>query len=359
MYENGKRKVGYQVDVMDGEIKIGELKVEHPTVSMTSTVNSVDAEVKYSSTISTTGRIYQNGKPTDEFINWSKHRFKVWLNNDGSLEPLGVFIPQDTPKTTTSGSTLYKTTGYDTTVLAKNDCITERLALAQGTLYLDAIQSLLISAGINKIIADDSTATLQSDRDDWDIGTSKLKIANQLLSEMSFRSTDIDSNGYTLLKQYDPPSVKNIKHTYVDDEASIIEPDTEQGSNLFEIPNIWIATVSNPDLPATLVSKYVNDNPLSKTSTVYTGQNKVKTLSFDNIASQTDLDNAVSKQAFLDMQGIETIEFKTAIVSGHGTNDTVALRLPQFEGIVSETSWEIDFDSSIMTHSARKAVDYG
>lgn len=358
MYENGSRKISYQVDVMDGEIKIGELKFTNVTVSMASTINSADAEVKYSSTLNTTGKVWQNGKETDNIMDWSKNRYRVWLKDDGILKQLGVFLAQDAPKATTGGTSLYNVTGYDLSILAKNDCITARLALAQGALYLDVIQSLLISAGINKITADVSTATLQTARDDWDIGTSKLKIVNQLLSEMSFRSLEMDSNGYALLKQYESPSVNNIKHIYRDDEASIIEPDTEQGSNLFEIPNIWIATVSNPDLPAALTAKYVNDNPLSKTSTVYTGQNKVKTLSFDNIASQNDLQSAVSKQAFADMQGIETIEFKTAVESGHGTNDTVALRLPQFEGIISEESWEIDSSSSVMTHTGKKAVDY-
>jgi len=349
MYKNGSRKIGYQVDIMEGEIKKGELKTTSPTVSMTSIINTVDAEVKYSSTIQAMD---------SPLMDWNKNRYRIWLKNDGVMESLGVFIPQSVQKVTTSGTTLFNVTGYDLSILPKNDCITARLALAKGALYLDVIQSLLISSGINKITADASTATLQSNRDDWDIGTSKLKIVNQLLSEMSFRSLEMDSNGYALLKQYETPSINNVKHTYQDDEASIIEPDTTIDSNLFEIPNIWIATVSNADLPAALTATYINDNPLSKTSTVYTGQSKVKTLSFDNIASQTDLLNAVNKQAFLDMQGIETIEFKTAIESGHGTNDTVALRLPQYNGIISESSWEIDFSSSTMTHTGKKAVDY-
>ena len=32
--------------------------------------------------------------------------------------------------------------------------------------------------------------------------------------------------------------------------------------------------------------RYINDNPLSKTSTVYTGRNKVKALSVNNIAER-------------------------------------------------------------------------
>ena len=357
-YLNGSRKPSYQFDVLDGEVKKGELKVTKPTVSMTSEINSTEASVKYTSALSTTGYVWVNGKRTSELMNWSRDRIKAWLITDGLRQSLGVFLPRGVSMVTETGSTLYDVTAYDLSILAKEDCITERLSLAQGTLYLDQIQSLLISCGITKIIADASTATLQSTRDDWDIGTPKLKIINQLLSEISFRSLETDKMGAALLKRYEPPSVSNISHIYREGIASIVEPDTTTDSNFYEIPNIWIATVSNPDLATPLKAQYINDNPLSKTSTVYTGQNKVKVLQFDNIATQADLQNAVNKQAFEDMQGIETTQFKTAVVADHGVNDTVVLELPQYSGILVETSWEIDLDAMTMTHTGKKAVDY-
>jgi len=269
---------------------------------------------------------------------------------------LGMFLPQSVEREYT-GSTLLSITGYDLLILPKNDCITERLSIAKGSQYLEAIESLLISSGMTRIIADDSTATLQSDRDDWDIGTSKLKIVNQLLSEMSFKSVETDSNGAALLKRYVSPTAEHIQHTYSADKASIIETDTEINSNLFEIPNIWVATISNPDLDTALTYTYVNDNPLSKTSTTYTGQNKVKTLNIDNIATQADLENAVTKQAFEDMQGIETIKFNTAVVAEHGVNDIVALQLPQYNGILTETAWEINLEEMTMTHTGKRAIE--
>jgi len=357
-YKTGSRKPKYQVDIMEGEIKNGSLSVTTATVSMTSEINSADADVKYAATISTTGRIWKNGKQTDDFMNWNKSRFKIWLIDGEVKSSLGVFSPQSISKPTVGSTTLFNVTGYDLSILAKNDCITSRLSLTIGTLYLDQIQSLLISCGITKIIADVSTATLQSTRDDWDIGTTKLKIVNQLLSEISFRSLEIDKTGTARLRRYESPSVNNIGHTYKDDQASIIESDTTTDSNLFEIPNIWVATVSNPDIATPLKATYINDNPLSETSTVYTGQNKVKVLTFDNIATQIDLQNAVNKQAFEDMQGVETTQFKTAVVADHGVNDTVLIQLPQYSGILVETAWEIDLDTTGMTHTGKKAVSY-
>lgn len=347
-YKTGSRKLSYQVDIMEGEIKKGSLKVTAATVSMASEINSTDAEVKYAATISA------RDSPS---MDWHKNRFKIWLIDNEVKSSLGVFSPQSISKVTEGSPTLFNVTGYDLSILAKNDCITGRLSLAIGTLYLDQIQSLLISCGITKIIADISTATLQSARDDWDIGTPKLKIVNQLLSEISFRSLEIDKTGTARLKRYESPSVSNIDHTYKEGQASIIESGTTTDSNLFEIPNIWIATVSNPDI-APLTAQYINDNPLSPTSTIYTGQNKVKILTFDNIATQADLQNAVNKQAFEDMQGVETTQFKTAVVADHGVNDTVLIQLPQYSGILVETAWEIDLDAMSMTHTGKKAVNY-
>jgi hypothetical protein len=343
---------------MIGDIKYGELQCTNPSVSMASEINSTEAAIKYTSTLETTGYIWRIGKQTAELMDWSKHYYKLWLIENGDPQSLGIYIPQSVEKET-DGATLYKITGYDKSILAKNDCITSRLSLAAGTKYLDQITSLLISCGITMVIADDSTATLQTTRDDWDIGTSKLKIINQLLSEISFRSVEMDKNGAAVLKRYEDASAGNIQHTYREGQASIVENDTTISSNLLEIPNIWIATVSNPDLSAALTYKYVNDNPLSATSTAYTGQNKVKVLNFDSIATQTDLETAVKKQAFSDMQGIETVEFKTAVVADHGANDVVALELPQFNGILTETAWEINLDAMTMSHTGKESVNYG
>jgi hypothetical protein len=290
-------------------------------------------------------------------IDWYKHRIRPVLIDDGAEKFLGTFIPQ-LVEDQMSKTTLKNVEAYDLSILAKNDCITERLGLKSGALYLTVIENLLISCGITKVLADSSMAALQSDRDDWDIGTSKLTIINQLLSEMSFNNLYIDSNGYARLTRYQTPSVSNIKHTYIKGKASLIEDGATLESNIFEIPNVWIATVSNPDLNQVFAASYINDNPLSKTSTVYRGYRKVAVLPFDNIASQADLQNAVNKAAFEATQGIETISFSTAVESGHGYQDTIAIDISTYNGIVYDESWSIDLDGTKMTHKAKKVVSY-
>jgi len=355
----GSQKISYRCDVMNGEIKYGELECWNPVVSMDSEIDSSETDIKYSSSFSTSGYIWRQGKKTNELMDWVKYRYRIIAIINGEENSLGVFLPQTYEQITDATIPYYNVTGYDKSVLAKNDCITSRLSLASGTYYINQITSLLISCGITNVIADASTAALQTTREDWDIGTSKLKIVNQLLSEISFRSVTMDANGAALLKRYEAANAGNIKHTYRQGTASIISRNTTVKSNIIEIPNIWTATISNADLDTDLTYTYTNDNPLNKTSTVYTGQNKVKVLTFDNIATQTDLENAVKKQAFNDMQGIETITFSTEIVADHGANETVALYLDQFSGIIEETAWEINLDQHTMTHTGRRAVNYG
>ncbi len=354
---NGSRKVSYQVDAMLGNIKYGELQCKPPTVSMDSELDSSDTGAKYSSTIETTGYIWQNGEKTDEIMDWVKYQYKIWLIEDGEKKSLGIFYPQSI-QASTEAKTIYDITGYDKSILAKNDCITSRHFIAKGANYINEISSLLVSSGITHIISDESDAVVASDRDDWEIGTPKLTIINQLLSEISFENVQIDRDGSAILKSYKEASAENIQHTYRQGKASIVKMPTTMNSNIFDIPNIWAATVENPDLAETYTYTWINDNPLSRTSTIYTNQNKVKVLNFDNIASQADLETAVKKQAFSDMQGYDTIQFQTAIVADHGVNDIVALELPQFNGILKETAWTINFQDMSMSHTGKKAINY-
>lgn len=344
MYNDGTRLASYRLDVLDGEIKIGELSAEDISIKFDGEAEDVKMSMK--------GTVQ-----SDNEMDWHKHRLRPILIDEMQEFPLGTYLPQYLQDETEGGETLKQFEAYDLSILAKNDKILERLNLRAGTLYLTAIQGLLISCGISKIVSDTSDAILQTDRDDWDIGTSKIKIINQLLEEISFNGLYIDLNGTARLTHYKTPGTSNIDHIYQSGKASIITPETSVESNFFEIPNIWIAVISNPDLPEPLIAKFTNDNPLSKTSTIYTGQRKVQMLKLDNIATQQDLQNAVNRAAFEAMQGVETIQFQTAIEACHNLYDVCAIDIPEYSGIVSETEWEIDLNNMIMKHKAKKLVN--
>lgn len=342
MYRNGVRNLSFRVEALDGNVKKANLQPVSVSVNMDS-----NAEIKRTASLVIA--------PTDQ-IDWYKDLLRVVLLDDGEEKPIGVFLPQFVEQDSVSGGNMLQVEAYDFSILLQEDCITERLNLKQGTSYLQAIQDLMHSANVWKIIVDASDAVLQSDRDDWDIGTSKIQIINQLLSEISFRDVYFDGQGTARLQRYQPASAQNVSIVYRNNETSIIEPDYVVQSDAHQIPNIFIAVVSNPDLPEPLVAKYVNNNPMSKTSTTYTKRNKVKLLQVDNIATQEDLQNYVNRIAFDSMKAIDTIQFQTAINANHGVWDTVALHLPTFDGICTEIEWGINLTSMTMTHKAQKVV---
>jgi len=182
MYKSGTRSLKHRVEILDGEVKIGELEAKAIVVSFEGTAE----DVKMSMTC--TAR-------NNSLMDWYKHRLKVVLIDEEEDYNLGTYLPQYVEDQTDGGETLKSVEAYDLSILAKNDKILERQNFKAGTLYQNAIQGILFSCGITRMVFDPTDAVFQSDRDDWDIGTSKIAIVNQLLSEMSFNNLYIDLNG--------------------------------------------------------------------------------------------------------------------------------------------------------------------
>lgn len=343
MYQNGVRHISAIVSAVSPiGIKKCNLDVLELSVSMAG-----DGEVKRSLSL-----VCADSSDVDWYRDW----IQVEMADGGEKKSLGIFAVGHVEKNSEGPSSSLKIEGYDGAILAQEDCLTERLCIQQGAKYLDTIQFLLLSCGLTRVISDESDAVFATDRDDWDIGTSKLKIINQLLGEISFRELEIDERGFAKLRRYIAPSISQIDHTYQAGKASILHLQSTISSDSHEIPNIFVAVVSNPDLERPLIAKYINDNPLSKTSTVYTGRNKVKALSVNNIATQEDLQQYVSKAAFEAIQVQEEVTFSTALEWGHGINDIVALNIPQFQGVGVETQWSMDFNKCEMSHTVKRVV---
>ncbi len=337
-YKSGARNIGYRVDVYRGPVKKGVLSTTKAKITMSS-----DGEIKTSASFTAA---------QDSGIDWYKDQLRPVLISNGNETPLGVFVPGSV----SNEDGMLQIDAYDLAVTLQEDKLDSRILLPAGSAYIAKIEEILISAGITRIATEPSNAVFAEDRADWDVGTEKLKVVNQLLEEISYKGIEFDRTGTCRLRAHTYPSVATIKHTYRSGEASIISPVITIESNTHEIPNVFVAVVSNPDYDEPLVSKYVNDNPLSKTSTVYTGRRKVVVLRPDNIATQADLDNYVKAVAFADMQGIETVKFITAINPDHGIGNTIALDLPQYNGILEETEWEIDLSNMEMTHTGKRVI---
>lgn len=273
--------------------------------------------------------------------------------------PLGLFIPSTPTRGFTATGVSYEVEAYDLTLILKEDCVIDRYYIAAGTPYLDAIAALLASAGILNVFIDPAAQmiALPTDRE-FDVGTSKLEIANTLLKEINYNTVSVDSSGVFRLSAYHEPSNINIKHEYRADKYSVIGSEASTIMDLFSVPNIFIAVVSNPELDEPMRSVYINDNPSSILSTVRRGRNIVSQIyKPDVIENQELLDDYIRRIAFEESQVYQETQFETVIMPNHEDLDVLWIEHPDFSGVFEEVGWSMQLAAGEkMRHTVRRVM---
>lgn len=223
------------------------------------------------------------------------------------------------------------------------------------TRVTDVVRSLL--SGYQTSIV--SSASVVPTVMEWDIGTTKLKIINELLSSINYDSLSFDENGVAIVRPYKLPTERTSGYTYATDEHSVILPEISQEYDLFKVPNTWVMVVSEPDR-SVLSSTYVNNDPASPTSTVNRGRTitDFRTDS-NNAVDQATLDAKVARLAFESSQVYEKLSFSTAIMPFHSGNDVYSVTIDELAVSSSyvETSWSFELKSgATMKHTVRRVV---
>lgn len=277
---------------------------------------------------------------------------------DGVEHPCGVFHISAYQDKIGEEGRMQSIEAYDKCFLLQSTTTEDVLRFAAGTKYLTAIENLLTAAGIGLYIMTPSNATLQTDREDWEIGTNYLEIVNELLVEINYAPIWFDANGYGVIEPKTEPSAENIKHTYKGtDVTSVLSYNATSSVDIFGKPNVFICICENPDLPAPLIARAENNSPLSSLSTIKRGRRIAKTFKVDNIASQADLQTYVDDLMFQSMLSAETLSITTANMPGHGVGDTVAILHPEISGIFRETGWKISLGpGKLMSHDLQRMV---
>lgn len=285
--------------------------------------------------------------------NWPEIEKTTWREIDRGKRNM----PQIGPETR-KARVHYELDCYDETVILKEDAFVERYYIPAGTRYLTAVQAILVSAGIERVLLEKEIETqIPVDRE-WDVGTSKLTIVNTLLEEINYNPIYCDGDGNMVIAGYKDPSATGAGYTYAADMLSVILPQLSVTQDFYNVPNVFIAISSNPDAKQDYRAVYVNDNPLSPLSTVRRGRNIVsKPYKLDAVASQGELDAYIAKVAFEASRIYEEIEFTTALMPIHGSGDILELAHPAVNGIYQETAWEMELSASgSMTHTARRLM---
>lgn len=294
----------------------------------------------------------------NDLADWLRDEIQPVLILDGVEYPLAVLMPATvTPKKTATTASLH-IEAYDRCWRVQDVTTEDILHLAAGANYVQEIQRLLVSCGIDTVMATQSDAVFEEDREDWDIGTSYLEIVNQLLGEINYNPLWFNPQGAAVLEPVTVPSASRLKHVL--DESvveSMLLPQISRETDIYRAPNVFLCVCSNPDKSGPLISKAENTNPQSPLSIPRRGRRIMKRIQVNNIESQDALDAYAAQICNESMIGGETIRVQTGLLPGFGVADVTALKYEGVDTLCVEKAWSMSLEvGGTMQHTLQRVV---
>ena len=250
----------------------------------------------------------------------------------------GVYIPA-APKVTWTGDKAVVTVElYDKLLVLSEDKVDHTYSLAAGTVVTTALRTLIESAGETKHAIVDSTETLATSMV-WPIGTTKLRIANDLLAAINYFSLWCDSAGFYRGEPYVIPQKRGAAWDFLDGQECIYEPDFEDDNDYFGVPNKVILISQGDGDTEGLVSVATNEDPDDELS--FNNRERWVTVVETGVeaTSQAILDELAQRRLESLSQVASTITLKHALVPLDLNNLVNFRRTPallEFRAVVQE-----------------------
>lgn len=309
-------------------------------------------------------------------FDYLQHSLRPWarlrMPDGGYYEwPMGTFL-LTTPNRTPDSGSLVKVQGYDYLLRLSEMKTSGRLATAAkpGTpTYIGAIQSMLSDAGFTTSNILSNATVLPTDSAaggatvfEWEPGTSYLRMINDLLSGIGYRSLFMDPYGVpTSYPESATPETLSPLWQYGRDATGLtVDNSTEVALDVWNLPNQWVGSISEPDQAALLYVK-TNDYPSSPYSTVSRGRTITYFLTAEEIGKPPDLvtlQGIVDRYAAQTSQQFEQVTFTTGMMPFHGSGDVIDVDSGKGYRRYVETEWEVELKADgTMKHSARRVID--
>lgn len=273
--------------------------------------------------------------------------------------PQGVFLlTSPERKVSSSGVVTREVSGFDQLQVYADDIPEGRYSVAAGTLVTAAVRTLLTSVLVPPAIRLTPHAGTLAATKDWEPGTSKLRMINDLLGMINYESLSFDEEGAAMVQPYRSPQERAEEYTYADDQTSLMHPEMTQALDIFSVKNRWVLTVSQPDQPV-LTTTYTNANPSSPTSTVRRGRTITDYRTEEEAVDLTALQGKAQRLAFEASQVYESVPFSTGLMPVHSGNDVYRIRLERLaiNAKYAEASWRMPLKRGAkMEHVARRVV---
>lgn len=308
-----------------------------------------------------------DAKGRKQDINWLTDEIKPYLVFDGVEYPLGVLLPASVTPKKDKGKTTLSVEAYDRCWRVRDTKVESRVYFASGTKYTEALGTLLATCGIAKISVIDTDSVFSTARDDWETGTSYLKIINGLLNEINYNELWFDENGVAIIEPASVALAKNLKHQFTSKkpdpknskEISMIGmyPRISKTTDIYQKPNVFICICSNPEKTSDMSSKAENINPESPLSIPRRGRRIVSVEKINNIPDQAALDKYAERKLMDSMVTGEVIDFETALQPGFGVNDVCSISYEDVSGVCIEREWSMNLSpGGVMSHKLERVV---
>lgn len=340
------RTVSYRYELLD--------KNDRPIGDVTATGN-----ISFDSTAAIKRVANLNIKEENE-VDYLSDRIKPYMRlkmGGAYLEfPLGVFLMSSPSRRADRVTTLKNVECYDKTQILSDDKFATRHLIHAGENYINAVATIIASAGIKNYRLDACSLTLRTDIE-FSVGTSKLSAINQLLTAINYNELFADSYGTIRATKYEQPEGRKINLYYVPGKDSIVIPGGEELLDTFHAPNKIVRYLENAESEC-LIATVVNSDPASKLSTVSRGRTIVDIEAVSDIADQATLE-AYTQRIAVEKKIYQQVVFNTAVMPQHEFLDCLYLKNKELDvaGKFIETAWSINLSvGGAMSHTCRKAV---
>lgn len=218
----------------------------------------------------------------DRVIPW----MVLTIGKDSLRWPLGKFVINPT-ESYNSGGIYYPCEGYDQAIILSTDLLDDVLWFNYGSNYINQVTDLIgTSLTDYEIEAYPEGTTYNRTGMEFDIGTPKIQVANEILSAVNYYPIHFDERGKALSKHYEFPNLRQTDFAYSTGKQSVIKNGISRSMNVFEMANRFIRYTENTEDTTYFRSVYENTNPESPLSIQNRGRIITDIESVSNICKQ-------------------------------------------------------------------------
>lgn len=174
------------------------------------------------------------------WVNPLVHRVRVQATINGKVARLGTYCLEQESVARGKSKTSTALRLLDQLLIPQDDLIVGPYAVKAGANAVDEAVKVIKETGETRFAITKSDSKLATPLV-WEPGTSRQKVANDLLAAAGYWSVRTNVNGDFVFRPYVLPEDRPIAHNFVAGQASLMLPDYERETNHAGIPNRFIA----------------------------------------------------------------------------------------------------------------------